>query len=64
MVAGFLATQTGNKPGSRLVVEYVCRDLLTFFGETRNIRKITAADADRWHAWATPEPPRRSTTYR
>ena len=51
VVADFLADKAGNKAGSRLVVEYARRDLLTFFGETRNIRTITAAGGDRWHAW-------------
>lgn len=46
----FLANQTAAKPNTLENMQQVRRWLVDFFGETRDLRTITAADAEDWRA--------------
>lgn len=39
------------KPATRLAYGHVRKNLLEYFGATKSVRAVTAADADNWRAW-------------
>ncbi len=52
-VALFMASKARFKPGTRTVCQQAMKDLLAFFGDDFDVRRLTAGRADSWWTWMT-----------
>jgi integrase len=51
LVDGFNASKLKAKPSTRVSWGHTQRNLITLFGESKDVAKITEADAERWAEW-------------